>query len=257
MFNSVFEPKVEEGNFVFVWSENGTGESHSGAGEDSGQGAGGLAAETGSEGAGAVKHEKPDVQPAGRLREPVGRQASSGHGNQCLQEDAGGGGTEVLYVNCGNPAAAEKHLPGPGSFSPSSCEYQISVCNFSLRLQLSPSPSQHTTIPRTHEHSSRKIRGKKRKHEGASGSSPAHKMSSRSTERGAVSVAEVDIDGRYVRLKNNSETVRLFLLFYFFYLNQYELVPFERFQFHFLIQTHSKYSHKGALVTLEQVMLVY
>lgn len=74
------------------------------------------------------------------------------------------------------------------------------------RLQLSPSPSQRSTIPRTHEHSSRKLRGKKRKHEGASGSSPAYKMSSRSMEHGAVSVAEVDIDGKYIRLKNNSET---------------------------------------------------
>ncbi|XP_044044743.1 lamin L3 isoform X1 [Siniperca chuatsi] len=74
------------------------------------------------------------------------------------------------------------------------------------RLQLSPSPSQRTTIPRTHEHSSRKLRGKKRKHEGASGSSPAYKMSSRSTEHGTVSVAEVDMDGKYVTLKNNAET---------------------------------------------------
>ncbi|XP_035507809.1 lamin L3 [Morone saxatilis] len=73
------------------------------------------------------------------------------------------------------------------------------------RLQLSPSPSQRTAIPRTHEHSSRKLRGRKRKHEGTSGSSPAYKMSSRSTEHGAVSVAEVDMDGKYVRLKNNSE----------------------------------------------------
>ncbi|XP_071329059.1 lamin L3 isoform X1 [Trachinotus anak] len=74
------------------------------------------------------------------------------------------------------------------------------------RLQLSPSPSQHTSVPRTHEHSSRKLRGKKRKHEGASGSSPACKMSSPSTDHGAVSVAEVDMYGRYVRLRNNSET---------------------------------------------------
>ncbi|KAM8762115.1 lamin L3 isoform 1-T1 [Acanthopagrus schlegelii] len=73
------------------------------------------------------------------------------------------------------------------------------------RLQLSPSPSQHTTIPGTHEHSSRKARGKKRKHEGSSGSSPAYKMTSCSAERGALSVAEVDMDGKYVRLKNNSE----------------------------------------------------
>ncbi|XP_022598513.1 lamin-L(III)-like isoform X1 [Seriola dumerili] len=74
------------------------------------------------------------------------------------------------------------------------------------RLQLSPSPSQRVTVPRTHEYSSRKLRGKKRKHEGASGSSPAYKMSSRSTDRGAVSVAEVDMEGKYVKLKNNSET---------------------------------------------------
>ncbi|KAM3625356.1 uncharacterized protein V6R79_010779 [Siganus canaliculatus] len=73
------------------------------------------------------------------------------------------------------------------------------------RLQLSPSPSQRTTIPRTHEHSSRKVRGKKRKLEGASGSSPAFKMSSCSTAHSTVSVAEVDMEGRYVRLMNNSE----------------------------------------------------
>ncbi|AWP02157.1 putative lamin-L(III)-like isoform 5 [Scophthalmus maximus] len=74
------------------------------------------------------------------------------------------------------------------------------------RLQLSPSPSQRTTIPRTHEYSSRKVRGKKRKHEGTSGTSPAYKMSSRSTDRSALSVADVDMDGKYVRLKNNSDT---------------------------------------------------
>uniref|UniRef100_A0A8C2WFF5 Lamin L3 n=1 Tax=Cyclopterus lumpus TaxID=8103 RepID=A0A8C2WFF5_CYCLU len=73
------------------------------------------------------------------------------------------------------------------------------------RLQLSPSPSQHTAISRTHEHGSRKLRGKKRKHEGESGNSPAYKMSSRSAEHAAVSVAEVEMAGKYVRLKNNSE----------------------------------------------------
>ncbi|TNN61674.1 Lamin-L(III) [Liparis tanakae] len=73
------------------------------------------------------------------------------------------------------------------------------------RLQLSPSPSQHKAISRTHEHGIRKLRGKKRKHEGASGHSPAYKMSSRSAEHATVSVAEVDIGGRYVRLKNHSE----------------------------------------------------
>lgn len=95
------------------------------------------------------------------------------------------------------------------------CQSQVSWFHrsafgfFPDRLQLSPSPSQRTAVPRTHEHSSRKLRGKKRKHEGASGSSPAYKMSSRSAEHGTVSVAEVDVDGRYVRLKNVSETVRM------------------------------------------------
>uniref|UniRef100_A0A665TRS8 Lamin L3 n=1 Tax=Echeneis naucrates TaxID=173247 RepID=A0A665TRS8_ECHNA len=74
------------------------------------------------------------------------------------------------------------------------------------RLQLSPSPSQRTSVSRTNEHSRRKLRGKKRKHEGASGSSPAYKISSRSTNRGGVSVAEVDLDGKYVRLRNDSDT---------------------------------------------------
>ncbi len=85
----------------------------------------------------------------------------------------------------------------------------LSECNFSLRLQLSPSPSQRSVIPRTHEHSGHKVRGKKRKHEGFSGSSPAYKMSAHSAEQCAVSVAEVDVDGKYVRLKNSSETVSL------------------------------------------------
>ncbi|XP_071402651.1 lamin L3 [Centroberyx affinis] len=73
------------------------------------------------------------------------------------------------------------------------------------RLHLSPSPSQRTAVSRTHEHGVRRLKGKKRKHEGASGSSPAYKMSTHSTEHGAVSVAEVDLDGNYVILKNNSE----------------------------------------------------
>lgn len=41
--------------------------------------------------------------------------------------------------------------------------------------------------------------------------SPASKMSSRSAQHGAVSVEEVDWDGKYVRLKNNSETVKQLL----------------------------------------------
>ncbi|CAN9506848.1 unnamed protein product [Ophioblennius macclurei] len=69
------------------------------------------------------------------------------------------------------------------------------------RLQLSPSPSQRTAVPRTHEQGNR---GKKRKHEGPSSSSPTFKMSTCSSERGAMSVEEIDSNGRYIRLKNNS-----------------------------------------------------
>uniref|UniRef100_A0A674N0P3 Lamin L3 n=1 Tax=Takifugu rubripes TaxID=31033 RepID=A0A674N0P3_TAKRU len=73
------------------------------------------------------------------------------------------------------------------------------------RLHLSPSPSQPSSVARTHEHGC-KVRGKKRKREGVSGGSPACKLSSRSSQKGCVSVAEVDVDGKYVRLKNHSDT---------------------------------------------------
>ncbi|XP_033846567.1 lamin L3 isoform X2 [Periophthalmus magnuspinnatus] len=71
------------------------------------------------------------------------------------------------------------------------------------RLQLSPSPSQRTAVSRTQEERQR-LRGRKRKHEGPTGSSPASKMSSCSSESGSVSVSEVDAKGRFIRLKNNS-----------------------------------------------------
>lgn len=74
------------------------------------------------------------------------------------------------------------------------------------RLKLSPSPTQRTTVARTHEEGRIRLRGRKRKHEGVSGSSPAYKMPGRSSDAGAMSVTEVDADGKYVQLKNNSET---------------------------------------------------
>lgn len=79
-------------------SENHSGGPGQGAGEDSGQGAGALAAENEPERAGAAENEEPNVQPAGGLREPAGRQTGSGHGDQRLQEDAGGGGAEVWHT---------------------------------------------------------------------------------------------------------------------------------------------------------------
>ncbi|KAM6940795.1 lamin-B3-like, partial [Xenentodon cancila] len=72
------------------------------------------------------------------------------------------------------------------------------------RFQLLPSDSQLTAVARTHERSHMQ-RGKKRKHEGLSGSSPSYQMSSHTTEHSSVTVTEIDIDGKYVRLKNNSD----------------------------------------------------
>ena len=79
----------------------------------------------------------------------------------------------------------------------------------SPRLQLSPSPPQHGAggAGGAREHVSRRARGKKRKHEGASGSSPAYKMSTHAASRGSMSVAEVDPEGNYVVLKNDSQEV--------------------------------------------------
>ncbi|KAJ3593263.1 hypothetical protein NHX12_005598 [Muraenolepis orangiensis] len=74
------------------------------------------------------------------------------------------------------------------------------------RLHLSPSPSQQGAVSRTREQGSRRIsKGKKRKHEGAPGCSPAYKMTSHGVARGNMKVAEVDLEGTYVVLKNDSE----------------------------------------------------
>ncbi|XP_060797112.1 lamin L3 isoform X2 [Neoarius graeffei] len=73
------------------------------------------------------------------------------------------------------------------------------------RLNLSPSPSQHTPISRTHVHATRKGWGRKRKHEGGTGLSPSYKVSQHSSTRGCVSIDEVDLDGNFIRLKNNSD----------------------------------------------------
>lgn len=76
-------------------SERLAGEPGARAGADAGQGARGVATEAEPEGAGDAEHAHQDAQPAGGLREPAGRQAGAGHGDQRLQEDAGGRGAEV------------------------------------------------------------------------------------------------------------------------------------------------------------------
>ncbi|ROL01495.1 Lamin-L(III) [Anabarilius grahami] len=74
------------------------------------------------------------------------------------------------------------------------------------RLNLSPSPIQQSTVSRTHTQPGRKSWGKKRKHEGtSSGLSPSYKLSQHSSSRGNVSIDEIDLQGRYIKLKNNSD----------------------------------------------------
>ncbi|XP_056588355.1 lamin L3 isoform X2 [Triplophysa dalaica] len=74
------------------------------------------------------------------------------------------------------------------------------------RLNLSPSSLQQSTISRTHSHPARKNWGKKRKHEGSSsGLSPNYKFSQHSSSRGQVSIDEIDLEGKFIKLRNNSE----------------------------------------------------
>ncbi|XP_036400422.1 lamin L3 [Megalops cyprinoides] len=73
------------------------------------------------------------------------------------------------------------------------------------RLNLSPSPSQHGAVPRTHTHAARRQRGKKRKLEGRASVSPGYKISQHSSAQGSVSIDEIDLEGNYIKLRNNSE----------------------------------------------------
>ncbi|XP_065125141.1 lamin L3 isoform X2 [Paramisgurnus dabryanus] len=74
------------------------------------------------------------------------------------------------------------------------------------RLNLSPSPIQQSTISRTHSQPIRKIWGKKRKHEGSSsGLSPNYKFAQHSSSRGHLTIEEIDMDGKFIKIKNNSE----------------------------------------------------
>ncbi|KAM4743666.1 lamin-B3-like [Anableps anableps] len=76
------------------------------------------------------------------------------------------------------------------------------------RLHVSPTASQqHPAVPYTHERIWHGVRGKKRWCEDTSSSSPAYKMSTKS-EDGPVNVAEIHMDGKYVKLKNNMDTVQ-------------------------------------------------
>ncbi|MGH0187776.1 UNVERIFIED_CONTAM: hypothetical protein FKN15_026712 [Acipenser sinensis] len=68
------------------------------------------------------------------------------------------------------------------------------------RLNLSPSPAQRTAVSRT-----RKLRGKKRKLVETQSEAPRYKISQHSSSSGPVSVDELDLEGNFVKLRNNSE----------------------------------------------------
>ncbi|KAJ7994751.1 hypothetical protein DPEC_G00252730 [Dallia pectoralis] len=74
------------------------------------------------------------------------------------------------------------------------------------RLHLSPSPSQHAAVRRTHTHGARRVvRGKKRKNDGRTGSSPAYKVSQHAKALSHLMLSDIDLKGNYIMLKNNAE----------------------------------------------------
>ncbi|MBN3272127.1 LAML3 protein, partial [Polyodon spathula] len=68
------------------------------------------------------------------------------------------------------------------------------------RLNLSPSPAQRTAVSRT-----RALRGKKRKLVETQSQAPSYKISQHSSSTGPVSIDELDLEGNFVKLRNNSE----------------------------------------------------
>uniref|UniRef100_A0A8C9WDK9 Lamin L3 n=1 Tax=Scleropages formosus TaxID=113540 RepID=A0A8C9WDK9_SCLFO len=74
------------------------------------------------------------------------------------------------------------------------------------RLHLSPSPSQHGAVARTHMPASQRTRGRKRKMEGRYSGSSGYKISQHASSRGSVSIDEIDLEGNYIKLRNNSDT---------------------------------------------------
>ncbi|NXS45460.1 LAML3 protein, partial [Balaeniceps rex] len=75
------------------------------------------------------------------------------------------------------------------------------------RLKLSPSPSSHSTATQATSQGRRFLHGKKRKIKEAKkrGHSAGFKTVQHASSSGNVSIEEIDADGKYVRLKNNSD----------------------------------------------------
>ncbi|XP_074956602.1 lamin-B3-like isoform X2 [Phalacrocorax aristotelis] len=75
------------------------------------------------------------------------------------------------------------------------------------RLKLSPSPSSHSTATQATSQGRRFLHGKKRKIKEAKkkGHSTGFKTVQHASSSGSVSIEEIDADGKFVRLKNNSD----------------------------------------------------
>ncbi|NXT24311.1 LAML3 protein, partial [Syrrhaptes paradoxus] len=75
------------------------------------------------------------------------------------------------------------------------------------RLQLSPSPSSHSIAPQATSQGRLFLHGKKRKMKEAKrrGYSAGFKTVQHASSSGNVSIEEIDTDGKFVRLKNNSD----------------------------------------------------
>ncbi|KAF1646948.1 Lamin-L(III), partial [Eudyptes chrysocome] len=75
------------------------------------------------------------------------------------------------------------------------------------RLKLSPSPSSHSTATQATSQARRFLHGKKRKMKEAKkrGCSAGFKTVQHASSSGNVSIEEIDADGKFVRLKNNSD----------------------------------------------------
>lgn len=88
----------------------------------------------------------------------------------------------------------------------------MNIISLPSRLKLSPSPSSHSiATPATSQGrqlphgKKRKIKARKRAH------STGFKTVQHASSSGNVSIEEIDADGKFVRLRNNSDEVLLFI----------------------------------------------
>lgn len=109
----------------------------------------------------------------------------------------------LLPASCGEQGGPSLSLLFPD---------MMCVCVFSLahaRLKLSPSPSSRVTVSRASSSRSVRLAGGKRKRIDVeeSEASSSVTISHSASATGNVSIEEIDVDGKFIRLKNTSEQV--------------------------------------------------